>query len=163
LCDYPKSASHPAFNLALRVNFAAGSNESSGFRFIGSEGVMTLAGVVTLSKRTRPKEPGFTIDTFPKATQEAFLKEYRAKYPENKQEINAANQDTYAPPSGYSDSVDHFVSFFEGMRSRKPVVEDAVFGFRAAGAALLLNRSYFDNQTYGWNAETMSAVKERIA
>ena len=70
---------------------------------------------------------------------------------------------TYAPPPGYSDSVDHFVSFFEGMRSRKPVVEDAVFGFRAAGAALLLNRSYFDNQTYGWNAETMSAVKDRPA
>jgi predicted dehydrogenase len=163
LCDYPKTATTPAFNLALRVNFAAGSSESSGFRFIGSEGVMTLSGVVTVSKRPRAKEPGFTIDTFPKATQEAFLKEYRAKYPENKQDITDTSLDTYAPPSGYSDSVDHFNSFFEGMRTRKPVVEDAVFGFRAAGAALLMNRSYFENQAYGWNAETMTVIKERPA
>ena len=163
LCDYPQTATTPPFNLSLRVDFAAGANESSGFRFIGSEGVMTLSGVVTVNKRQRLKEPGYTIDTFPKATQEAFLKEYRAKYPEIKQDINASSQDTYAAPSGYSDSVDHFAAFFDGMRSRKPVVEDAVFGFRAAGAALSLNRSYFDNQTYGWNAETMTLSKERSA
>jgi predicted dehydrogenase len=163
MCDYPKTATTPAFNLSLRVNFAAGANESSGFRFIGSEGVLTLSGVVTLNKKQRAKEPGYTIDTFPKATQEAFLKEYRAKYPENKQEINGSSQDTYAAPSGYSDSVDHFAAFFEGMRTRKPVVEDAVFGFRAAGAALLLNRSYFDNRTYEWNPETMTYSKERGA
>jgi len=163
LCDYPKTANTPAFNLSLRVDFAAGANESSGFRFIGSEGGMTLSGSVTVNKKGRAKEPGYTIDTFPKATQEAFLKEYRAKYPENKEDINASTQDTYAAPSGYSDSVDHFAAFFDGMRSRKPVVEDAVFGFRAAGAALLLNRSYFDNQLYGWNSETMTFTKERSA
>ena len=163
LCDYPKAASHPAFNLALRVNFAAGANENSGFRFIGSEGVMTVSGVVTVNKKQRAKEPGYTIDTFPKATQEAFLKEYRAKYPEIKQDINSSTQDTYAPPSGYSDSVDHFTAFFEGMRSRKPVIEDAIFGFRAAGPALLTNRSYFDNRAYEWNPETMTFSKERGA
>lgn len=161
LCDYAKSGGAPAFNLALRVNFAAGANESSGFRFIGSEGVMTLSGVVTVAKKQRAREPGYTIDTFPKATQDAFLKEYRARYAENKQDINASSQDTYAPPSGYSDSLDHFTAFFEAMRSRKPVVEDAVFGFRAAGPALLTNRSYFENQAYGWNPETMTIVKER--
>jgi predicted dehydrogenase len=163
LCDYPKTASTPAFNLALRVNFAAGANESSGFRFIGSEGVMTISGVVTLAKKQRAKEPGYTIDTFTKATQEAFLKDYRSKYPENKQDINASSQDTYAPPSAYSDSVDHFNAFFDGMRSRKPVVEDATFGFRAAGAALLTNRSLFENQAYAWNPETMTVSKERPA
>jgi predicted dehydrogenase len=163
LCDYAKTANTPAFNLSLRVDFASGANESSGFRFIGSEGVMTLSGVVTVAKKPRAKEPGYTIDTFPKATQEAFLKDYRAKYPENKQDVSGSSQDTYAPPSGYSDSVDHFTSFFEGMRSRKSVVEDAVFGFRAAGPALLANRSYFDNRAYDWNPETMTFSKERGA
>lgn len=162
LCDYPKTASTPAFNLALRVNFAAGANESSGFRFIGSEGVMTISGVVTLAKKQKAKEPGYTIDTFTKATQEAFLKDYRAKYPET-HEVAETTQDTYAPPSGYSDSVDHFKSFFEGMRSRKSVMEDAVFGFRAAGAALLTNKSLFENQAYAWNPETMSVNKDRNA
>lgn len=162
LCDYPKTASTPPFNLTLRVNFAAGAVENSGFRFIGSDGVMTVSNVLTVAKKQRAKEPGYTIDTFPKAAQEAFLKEYRAKYPENK-EVGESNLDTYAPPQGYSDSVDHFRAFFEGMHSRKPVVEDAVFGFRAAGAALLTNRSLFENQAYGWNPETMSAVKDRPA
>ena len=163
LCDYAKTENTPAFNLSLRVDFASGANESSGFRFIGSEGVMTLSGVLTVAKKQRAKEPGYTIDTFPKATQEAFLKEYRAKYPENKQDVSGSSQDIYAPPSGYSDSVDHFTSFFEGMRSRKSVVEDAVFGFRAAGPALLTNRSYFDNRAYDWNPETMTFSKERGA
>jgi predicted dehydrogenase len=162
MCDYPKTANHSAFNLALRVNFAAGGPENSGFRFVGSEGVMAIGGTVTVSKKAKAKEPGFTIDTFPKATQEAFLKDYRAKYPETK-DVGETSQDTYAPPQGYSDSLDHFRAFFEGMRTRKPVVEDAVFGFRAAGAALLTNRSLFDNRAYSWNPESMTILKERPA
>jgi hypothetical protein len=42
------------------------------------------------------------------------------------------------------------------MRTRRPVVEDAVFGLRAAGPALLANHSYFENRPIGWNAETMT-------
>ena len=33
--DYPKTASHPAFNLFLKINFAAGSGEESRFQFVG--------------------------------------------------------------------------------------------------------------------------------
>ena len=36
---------------------------------------------MTVSKQPRESEPGYTIDTFPKAVQEQFLKEYREKYP----------------------------------------------------------------------------------
>jgi hypothetical protein len=35
------------------------------------------------------------------------------------------------------------------------VVEDAVFGFRAAGPALLSNISYFDKKVCLWDAEAM--------
>jgi len=35
------------------------------------------------------------------------------------------------------------------------VVEDAVFGFRAAGAALLSNLSYDRGAVINWNPETM--------
>ena len=37
----------------------------------------------------------------------------------------------------------------------KPVVEDAVFGFRAAGPALLCNMSYFDQKIVGWDPVKM--------
>src|SRR5438445_11746320 len=83
LFDYPKTSTHPAFTLSLKVNFAEGAGDSQAFRFVGPDGVLTIGGAgVTLSRRSRPKEPGQTSDTLPKAMQQAFLKEYRAKYPE---------------------------------------------------------------------------------
>ena len=41
------------------------------------------------------------------------------------------------------------------MRTRKPPVEDAVYGFRAAGPALMTNQSYFDNRPVNWDPEAM--------
>ena len=60
---------------------------------------------------------------------------------------------------GYSDSYDHFHNFFSSVRSRKPVVEDATFGFRAAGAALLSNLSVERDSVVRWNPETMKIVE----
>jgi predicted dehydrogenase len=160
LFDYPKTARHPAFNLLLKVNFADGMGENSGFKFIGTEGMMEIASGVTVTRRSRAKEPGFTIGTFTKAAQEQFLKEYRAKYPEDRKQISQGAQETYTAPRDYNDSFDHFTNFFEAVRSRGPVVEDAVFGFRAAGPALLCNLSYFDGRIYGWNPEDMKVVGE---
>src|SRR5579872_2484600 len=51
--DYPETANHPAFNLALRVNFVDGGSESSGFRFIGTEGILTIDHGVTVSRNPR--------------------------------------------------------------------------------------------------------------
>ena len=81
LCDYPETANHPAFNLALRVNFVNGSGENYGFRFVGNEGVLSIEDGVTVSKQPRESEPGYTIDTFSQPVREQFLKEYREKYP----------------------------------------------------------------------------------
>jgi predicted dehydrogenase len=158
LYDYPKTASHGAFTLALKVNFAEGAGENQAFRFVGPEGVITIGGSgVTLARNPRPKEPGYSIDTFPAATQEIFLQEYRAKYPPQPQ-LRPGSEEVYAPPSGYSDSYDHFVTFINAVRSRTPVTEDAVFGFRAAAPALLTNDSYFEGRAIGWNPESMKRV-----
>src|ERR1022692_1614127 len=157
--DYPETARHLAFNLALRVNFVDGGSESSGFRFIGSEGILTIGGGVTVSKTPRDTEPGYTIDTFPKAVQEAFLKEYHAKYPAqtpNADSMRPNVEDKFQPPRGYSDHLDHHRNFIAAVRSRKPVVEDPVFGFRAAGPALLSNVSYFEQRVCTWDPETMT-------
>ena len=64
----------------------------------------------------------------------------------------------YVAPPGYSDSYDHFRNFFAAVRSRQPVVEDAVFGFRAAGAALLSNLSLERGAVVGWDPEAMKRV-----
>ena len=158
LFDYPETANHPAFNLVLRVNFVSGSEESSGFRFIGSEGLMTVDKNVTLTTASPPKEPGYSISTFDKAEQEAFLKKYQQEYPQSPAtpgSMKDSRQETFAPPPHYSDHLAHHLNFASAIRSGKPVVEDAVFGFRAAAPAVLSNVSYFENRIVEWNPQTM--------
>jgi predicted dehydrogenase len=158
LFDYPKTDRHPAFNLTLRVNFAEGGGDNSGLRFVGSEGVMTVSNEVSLTKQARPAEPGFTIDTFPKATQEQFMKEYRAKYPDATAQLLPLQVETYRTPRDYNDTEHHFRNFFASIRSKAPMVEDAVFGLRAAGPAVVCNLSYFEKRAYAWDPETMQAT-----
>src|SRR5579883_182978 len=50
LYDYPARGKFPAFNLALRVDFKDGATETQGFRFIGSEGILTIGRGVSISK-----------------------------------------------------------------------------------------------------------------
>ncbi len=151
---------YPTFNVALRVNFISGANESSGFRFIGSGGVMTIGAGVTLSRAPRPKAPGLSIGTFPKALQDQVLKEYYEKYPEEKtSQIRSESEERYLAPRNYSDSVDHFRKFFDSIRDGKPMVEDAVFGLRAAGPALLTNDAYFGRKIIHWDPEAMKVKK----
>lgn len=162
LYDYPKTAAHPAFTLALRVNFVNGAGETSGFRFVGSEGILTIGNGVSIAKVPRESEPGYTIDTFTKAEQEKFLKTYRDKYPPQKASADSMRpqmEERFAPPRGYSDHLDHHRNFISAVRTRKPVVEDAVFGYRAAGPALLSNVSYFEKRQCVWNPELMVEKK----
>ncbi|MBI4873673.1 MAG: Gfo/Idh/MocA family oxidoreductase [Acidobacteria bacterium] len=158
--DYPKTAEHPEFTLSLRVNFASGlPRESFGFRFIGKEGTLTTSmGSLTLMKTPPEPEPGYSISTFPKAVQEQFLKEYRQKYPERpKGEAPPSTEERFAPPAGYDAHLEHHRNFYAALRSRKPFIEDALFGFRAAGPALACNTSYFEKRIVKWDPRGMKA------
>ena len=156
------TSTHPAFNLFLRVNFVNGTGEDSGFRFTGDEGVMTIGGNgVGIGKHPRDAEPGYTIGTFPEALQAEFLKEYHEKYPAVKptaEGMKAAGDEQFSTPQGYSDNLDHFTNFFASVRSRQQPVEDATFGLRAAGPALLSNVSYFDGWIVEWDPEAMRVI-----
>lgn len=156
LMDYPKTPQHPAFTLQLKVNFASGSaGELFGFRFTGSEGVMTTGmSSLTLSKKPRETEPGYTIDTFPKEVREQYLKDYRSKYPES-HAVHPESETRFNAPAGFNAHLDHHRNFQAALRSRKPFIEDAVFGFRAAGPALLTNTSYYEQRVCGWDPEKM--------
>ena len=120
---------------------------------------MAISDGVTISRKAKAREPGYTINTFPKAVQEAFLKDYRKQYPENRQQINEAAEERYDPPRRYDARFDHFVNFFDAVRTRKPVVEDPTFGLRAAGPALVTNESFFNNRVYGWDPGAMKVLK----
>ena len=100
MLDYGKQASHPAFTMSLRVNLKSGAPEERfGFRFMGTEGVITTSmRSLLLEKAPAEREPGYSIDTFPKAVQDEFLRQYRQKYPAGNQ--SAANRKGSRPRLG---------------------------------------------------------------
>jgi predicted dehydrogenase len=157
LFDYPEG-----FNLSLRVNFVDGGEESEGLIFTGSEGTMEIGGrSVIVSRVPREKDPGLEIGTFTDAMQKQITEEYRKKYPlEHPMGAPQLGYEKYVAAEEYSDSYDHFRNFFASVRSRQPVVEDAVFGYRAAGAALLANLSNEKGKVVAWDPEAMKLVEK---
>ena len=84
--------------------------------------------------------------------------ENRKKYPPQKRELEGAEpvtEERWLAPRGYSDQDDHHANFAAAVRARKPVTEDAVFGLRAAGPALLSNLSYYSGKTIAWDPINM--------
>ncbi|HZY64158.1 MAG TPA: Gfo/Idh/MocA family oxidoreductase [Edaphobacter sp.] len=155
LFDYPEG-----FNLSLRVNFVDGGAESEGILFTGSEGTMEITGnAVVVNRVPRQKEPGYTVNTFADAMQREYIAKYRQKYPvEHPTGAPPVGTEKFVAPDGYNDTYDHFRNFFDAMRTRRPVVEDAEFGFRAAGAALLSNLSMEKGSVIHWDPNAMKVV-----
>ena len=145
------------FNLSIRVNFVNGGEESEGLVFTGSEGTLEIAhNTVILSRVLREQGPGLTIGTYTDEMQHRLSAEYAKKYPATHPTGSMpAGVERFVAPRGYSDNYDHFKNFFSAVRSRKPVVEDAVFGFRAAGAALLGNLSMERGTVIRWDPQAM--------
>jgi predicted dehydrogenase len=160
LVDYPKTDAHPEFTLSLKVNFADGSGGGEeAFRFVGSEGVLSLGReTVTVTRRPPTREPGHSIKTFPKAVQDAFLKDYKAKYPGLDREMRATREEVHRLPPDYNDTDHHLANFIAAVRTRTPVVEDAAFGLRAAGPALLCNTSLAEKRAVQWDPVNMRVV-----
>ena len=153
--DYPQG-----FNLSVRVNFVDGGEESEGLIFTGSEGTMEIGGdAVSVNRVPRETEPGFTVESFAEAMQKEIVKTYREKYPiPHPTGEPPLGYEKYVAPDEYNDSYDHLKNFFEAVRTRRPVVEDAVFGFRAAGAALLSNLSYERGSVVRWDPEQIKVM-----
>jgi hypothetical protein len=116
----------------------------------------------TIHKNKLTTAPGIggwdSLSTYPDAMQKALMEAYNKKYsPADQQRQNLAPV-TFSAPPGYNASNEHFANFMDSIRTGKPVVEDAVFGFRAAAPALSCNESYFQNKVIHWDAEQMKVV-----
>lgn len=164
ILEYPKTDRHPAFTMTIRVNFASGGNgEAMTTKLIGTDGELNVGNNQFLLRRNKlPKAPGYggwdSFSTFPKAIQEEFVRQYEAKYPPETRRAEKQPDITYAVPASYDERYDHFVNFFEAIRVGKPVVEDAVFGLRAAGPALAANKSYFEKKIIHWDPVKIKLV-----
>ena len=146
--DYPEAEAHPPFNLSLRVNFVDGTSGSTFLRLVGSEGAMDVDWEEIVLRRNKVTGP---TDVFNQMKSD----EMDSRPAERKQMLPPA-ESVYVAERGYLGAhFDHFVNFFNGVRSGTPVTEDAVFGLRAAAPALACNDSYFDERIMRWDPREM--------
>jgi hypothetical protein len=68
-------------------------------------------------------------------------------------------QMVYEAEKGYKGAhFDHFYNWTNAIRNKKTVVEDALFGYRAAAPALLCNDSYFGNKIIRWDPQNLKLI-----
>jgi predicted dehydrogenase len=155
--DYPETATNPAFNFVLRVNFKSGVDESFGVKFIGSDGTMTVSFTdLELEQVPRPDQFDYTITSFSNDMQKRLKEVWEEKHPPVSVSTLSPNGVKKFNAEGSSPHLDHHKNFYRSIREGAPLIEDATFGLRAAGPALLTNQSLFENKIMGWNPETMT-------
>jgi predicted dehydrogenase len=149
--QYPDSEEHPGFNLSLRCNFVDGTSGSTYLKIVGSKGSMDV------------KWEEVVVKTNQTATSNDPFLEEQAKMiqggEEQRKKMLPPPENIYRAERGYKGAhYDHFGNFFKAIRENGTVVEDPVFGFRAAAPALLCNDSYFEDRFIRWDPKNMKVV-----
>jgi predicted dehydrogenase len=157
--DYPETDTNPAFNFVLRVNFKSGVDESFGVKFIGSDGTMTVSFTdLELERVPRPDDWDYTIASFSNSMQERLRKAWEEKHPGVSVTNLSPNGTQRYSSGGVSPHLEHHKNFYRSIREGTPLVEDATFGLRAAGPALLTNQSLFENKIMAWDPKEMKVA-----
>lgn len=150
--DYPETPEHQGFNLSLRCNFVDGTSGTTYLRIVGTKGSMDVKWeevVVKLNNNAESDDP--------------FMKE-QAKLragsgQEERAKILPPRETSYAAERSWKGAhYDHFGNWFNAIRTSGTVVEDPIFGFRAAAPALLCNDSYFQDKFIKWDPVNMKLI-----
>jgi predicted dehydrogenase len=151
--DYPKNAVHPGFNLSLRCNFVDGTSGTTYLKLVGSEGAMDITWDSVTLKRNKSiaSDDPFYIEKLKQSGQDVSARK----------KMLPPESITFDADKGYlGGPYDHMVNFFTAIRKGGTVVEDSVFGYRAAAPALLCNDSYYKNTPMFWDPEKMQVIKK---
>ena len=149
--DYPETEAHPAFNLSLRVNFVDGTGGTNYLRMVGSDGSMTVEwDKVTVYRNAYEADPNDPLKQQADGSKQYVYERAHMLSPE---------QQVYQAEKGYKGAhFDHHYNFYNAIRNKKTVVEDPLFGYRAAAPALLCNDSYFNNKIVRWDPKNLKVI-----
>jgi predicted dehydrogenase len=137
----------------MRLNLGTEMPET--YRFQGSKGILELTefGLSYTPQTGEDSSPSYYTTSFPRAMREQYLQQWHREHdPQPGQEpmseaVNYKGND-------FDDVKPHLWNFFGAVKSRKPVIEDAVFGHNAALACHMANESYFRQSAVSWDAAT---------
>jgi predicted dehydrogenase len=152
---------YPNFRVSLRCNL---NNEGGEFiGFFGTKGTMIIKDSTLTYKPqdTRPSPEGYSVMGWPKKLRDEYLKKWAEEHPWPAPLASKVDEDGegYTVPPGYSDVSDHQANFFNAVRTRKPTVENEVFGNNAAIGCHLSNFAYFNKSMAVWDAKAKKIVK----
>jgi predicted dehydrogenase len=160
---YPIGDTHPSFQFFTRVNLASGAGDGSKVRLFGTEGMIDIAwNDFEITHFKRPKAPGFggydSYESFSAKQKEEFKKWYAATYKKEDEKWTNAEPIKFKSAENYDDREDHFIVFFNAIRGKGKVIEDAAFGLRAAAPSLAANLSAERNEIIKWDPIRMKMI-----
>jgi hypothetical protein len=127
------------------------------YRFQGSKGILEMGefGLSFTPQTGKDSAPSYYAAGFPHAMREDYEKKW---HEENDAKVGHEPMPEMVSYRGhdYDDMQPHLWNFFEAVRSRKPVVQDAVFGHNAALACHMANESYFRKTAVYWDEPSKS-------
>jgi predicted dehydrogenase len=134
----------------MRLNLGTSMPET--YRIQGSKGILEVTGSsLTFSPQSGKDEyPSYYTGSYPADMRKAYLEKWHA---ENDPKFGQAPMPEVISFHGpdFDDTRPHLWNFFEAVRARRPVVEDAVFGHHAALACHMANESYFRRSPVTWD------------
>jgi len=134
----------------MRINL--GTETQEGYRFMGSKGIMDVNhnGVTFTSQSGVDTNLIWYAASYSKPLREQYAKQWHEENDMVLAKQAGGETVTYQGPP-YDDTKPHLWNFFEAVRTRKPVVEDVVFGHHAALACHMANESYFRKSAVYWD------------
>jgi predicted dehydrogenase len=147
LFDYGKN---PVY---MRLNLGTDTPES--YRFMGSKGILDIGGdQITLTPQSgHDQEPSWYTGSFPRVLREAYVKQWHEEH-DSVPGHEPVPESVVFRSVPYDEVKPHLWNFFQAVKTRKPVTEDAVFGHHAALACHMANESYFRKTAVWWDEST---------
>ncbi|AHG92323.1 oxidoreductase domain protein (plasmid) [Gemmatirosa kalamazoonensis] len=134
----------------MRLNLGTEMPET--YRFQGSKGILEMTGntIALTPQWGDDRSPSYYSGSFPKAMRDAYVKQWHA---ENDERLarESMSEAVVIRGGNFDATKGHLANFFDAVRTRKPVVEDALFGHNAALACHLANESYFRQDSVRWD------------
>jgi predicted dehydrogenase len=126
------------------IRLTLGTESPEVLRFLGSKGLLELSptSLTFTAQAGVDTRPSYYTASFPRVLREEYAgKWHRDNDPAPGREPLLEGE-TYRGPS-YDELRPHLWKFFQAVRTREPVAQDALFGHHAALACHMANESYF--------------------
>jgi predicted dehydrogenase len=137
----------------IRLNL--GSETPEVLRFLGSKGILELTetSLTFTGQAGVDTAPSYYASSFPQAMRNEYVAKWHAENDPRPGEELLHDAVSYRGDS-YDDTRPHLWKFFQAVKTRQPVVQDAVFGHHAAIACHMANESHFQRRAMLFDSAT---------